>query len=72
MKRHRIPILALATLVMGWLSAAEALPIPSSAVALYFVGRSYIDPATGNAEVVGYLTGINGVGFEFFVQWHAR
>ena len=62
MKRHRILILELTALLMGWLSVAEAQPIPSSAVACYLVGRFYFDPTTGNGEVVGYFTGINGVG----------
>jgi hypothetical protein len=62
MKRHRILISALTALIIGWLSAAEAQPIPSSAVVCYLVGRLYLDPATGNAEVGGYFTDINGIG----------
>jgi hypothetical protein len=61
MKRHRILISALTTLVIGWLSAAEAQPIPSSAVVCYLVGRIYFDNK-GNAEVGGYFTDINGIG----------
>jgi len=62
MKRQRILILALATLVMGWLSVAEAQPIPSSAVTCYLVGRFYFNPTTGNGEVAGYFAYINGIG----------
>jgi hypothetical protein len=62
MKRHRILISALTAMMIGWLSAAEAQPIPSSAVVCYLVGRLYLDPTTGNAEVGGYFTDINGIG----------
>src|SRR5215831_4876281 len=61
MKRHRILISALVALLMGWLSVAEAQPIPSSAVACYFVGRAYFD-ANGNVQVAGYFSDINGIG----------
>jgi hypothetical protein len=62
MKRHRNLLSALTALIIGWLSAAEAQPIPSSAVVCYLVGRLYLDPNTGNAEVSGYFTDINGIG----------
>jgi hypothetical protein len=61
MKRHRILISTLTALMIGWLSAAEAQPIPSSAVVCYLVGRIYFDN-NGNAEVAGYFTDINGIG----------
>jgi hypothetical protein len=41
---------------------AEAQPIPSSAVACYFVARAYLNPVNGQGEVVGYFTDINGIG----------
>src|SRR6516225_3666367 len=59
MKRHRILMSALSALMIG--SAAEAQPIPSSAVVCYLVGRIYFDN-NGNAEVAGYFTDINGIG----------
>src|SRR6516164_214592 len=62
MKRNRILMSALATLLMGWLPLAEAQQIPSSAVACYLVGRGYLDAATGTGEVAGYFSGINGIG----------
>jgi hypothetical protein len=62
MKRNRILMSALVTLLMGWLPLAEALQIPSSAVACYLVGRGYLDAATGTGEVAGYFSGINGIG----------
>ena len=62
MKRNRILMSALATLLMGWLPLAEAQQIPSSAVACYFVGRFYFDSTTGTGEVVGYFSDINGIG----------
>jgi hypothetical protein len=52
---------ALTALITGWLSAAVAQPIPSSAVVCYLVGRIYFDNK-GNAEVAGYFTDINGIG----------
>jgi len=61
MKRRRILASALSTLIIGWLSAAEAQPIPSSAVVCNLVGRIYFDNK-GNAEVAGYFTDINGIG----------
>jgi hypothetical protein len=61
MKRQRILISALTTLMIGWLSAAEAQQIPSSAVVCYLVGRIYFDNK-GNVEVAGYFTDINGIG----------
>jgi hypothetical protein len=62
MKRHQILISAVTALMIGSLSAAEAQPIPSSAVACYLVGRFYVDPTTGKGEVAGYFTDINGIG----------
>lgn len=41
--------------------SAEAQQVPSSAVACYLVGRVYFD-ATGNGQVAGYFSGINGIG----------
>lgn len=61
MKRYWMFIAALTALVFGWLSAAVAQPIPSSAVVCYLVGRIYFDNK-GNAEVAGYFTDINGIG----------
>jgi hypothetical protein len=61
MKPRRILMSALTALIIGWLSAAEAQPIPSSAVVCYLVGRIYFDNK-GNAEVAGYFTDINGIG----------
>jgi hypothetical protein len=61
MKPRRILISALTALIIGWLSVAEARPIPSSAVVCYLVGRIYFD-TKGNAEVAGYFTDINGIG----------
>ena len=62
MKRSQLLKLALTVLVTGWAFLAEAQPIPSSAVVCYLIGRLYLDPNTGNAEVAGYFTGINGIG----------
>ena len=50
---------ALTALIIVWLSAAEAQPIPSSVC--YLVGRIYFDNK-GSAEVAGYFTDINGIG----------
>jgi len=64
MKRHRILISALVALLMGWLSVAEAQPIPSSAVACHFVIRGYLSigaDGQGVAEVAGYITDIPGI-----------
>ena len=61
MKRHRTLISALTVVMIGWLSAAEAQPIPSSAVVCYLVGRIYFDNK-GNAEEAGYFSDINGNG----------
>jgi hypothetical protein len=38
----------------------QAQQIPSAAVACYFVGRAFLN-ATGQGEVVGYFTNINGI-----------
>jgi hypothetical protein len=40
---------------------AEAQQVPSSAVACYFVGRGFLN-TSGQGEVVGYFTDINGIG----------
>ena len=61
MKPRRILISALTALMIVWVSAAEAQPIPSSAVICYLVGRIYFDNK-GNAEVAGYFSDINGIG----------
>src|SRR5215469_1824301 len=69
MKRHRILISALVALLMGWLSAAEAHPIPSSAVACHFVIRGYLSigaDGQGVAEVAGYITDIPGISDSLF------
>ena len=61
MKRHLILIAALTALLIGWLSAVQAQPIPSSAVVCNLVGRIYFNNK-GNAEVAGYFTHNNGIG----------
>ena len=61
MKRHRIFISSLTALIISWHSAAQAQPIPPSAVVCNLVGRIYFDNK-GNAEVAGYFTDINGIG----------
>jgi len=41
---------------------AEAQPIPSAAVACYFVGSVFLNsPVNGQGEVVAYFTNINGI-----------
>jgi hypothetical protein len=40
---------------------AEAQQIPAAAVACYFVGRAFLN-ASGQGQVVGYFTDINGIG----------
>jgi hypothetical protein len=40
---------------------AEARQIPAAAVACYFVGRAFLN-ASGQGQVVGYFTDINGIG----------
>ena len=62
MKRHRILMSAFTMLLMGGASMAEAQTIPPSAVVCNLVGRLYLDPNTGKAEVGGYFTDINGIG----------
>jgi len=60
--------LLLATLV-GWLSSAEAKPIPSSAVACSLVGRAHLNlkpDSTGQAQDFGYFTGITGIAGSLF------
>ena len=39
----------------------EAQQIPAAAVACYFVGRAFLN-ASGQGQVVGYFTDINGIG----------
>jgi hypothetical protein len=41
-------------------ASAETQQIPSSAVACYSVGRAFLN-ASGQGEVVGYFTNINGI-----------
>src|SRR3984893_18300103 len=60
-------VIALSVLLSGTFSpAAQQRPrllaqqIPAAAVACYFVGRGFLN-ATGQGEVVGYFTNINGV-----------
>jgi hypothetical protein len=62
MKPPRILISALVALLMGCLSVAEAQPVPSSAVACYFVARVYLNPVNGQGQAVGYFTDITGIG----------
>jgi hypothetical protein len=69
MKQHRILISALTALIIGWLAAAEAQPIPSSAVAYHFVMRGYLNigaDGQGVAEVTGYITDIPGISDSLF------
>jgi hypothetical protein len=62
-------IFALTTLLGGFCSPAEAQQkpwaevkqIPAAAVACYFVGRAFLN-ASGQGQVVGYFTDINGLG----------
>src|SRR5262252_4757707 len=61
MKRHLLLISVFTSLLAGWLPAARAQQIPSSAVSCYFVGRAYFD-ANGTAQVAGYFSDINGIG----------
>jgi len=61
MKRHLLLISVFTSLLAGWLPAARAQQIPSSAVSCYFVGRAYFD-ANGIAQVAGYFSDINGIG----------
>ena len=62
MKLTRILMSMLTLLLTGWLSVAGAQSIPTSAGVYYLVGRLYVDPTSGNAEVVGYIPYINGIG----------
>ncbi|MBV8525238.1 MAG: hypothetical protein JOY71_24470 [Acetobacteraceae bacterium] len=69
MKRYRLLMSALTTLLMGWLCAAEAQPIPSSAVACHFVIRAYLNigaDGQGVAEVAGYITDTPGISDSLF------
>jgi hypothetical protein len=69
MKRYRILISTLTALMIGWLSAAEAQQIPSSAVACHFVIRAYLNigaDGQGVAEVAGYITDIPGISDSLF------
>jgi hypothetical protein len=62
-------ILALTTLLGSFCSPAEAQQkpwaeakqIPAAAVACYFVGRAFLN-ASGQGQVVGYFTDVNGLG----------
>ena len=69
MKQHRILISTLTALIFGWLSTAEAQPIPSSAVACHFVIRGYLNigaDGQGVAEVAGYITDIPEISDSLF------
>ena len=69
MKQHRILIATLTALMFGGLSAAEAQPIPSSAVACHFVIRGYLNigaDGQGVAEVAGYITDLPGISDSLF------
>ena len=62
MKHRTTPLLALAlTIFLGELPSVEAQPIPSGAVACYFVARAYLDPVNGQGEVRRLFHGY---------QWH--
>ena len=58
--------LALGTLLASLLSAEAALPVPSAAVACYFVGRGFLNPSSGQGEIVGYFTDITGIAGPLF------
>jgi len=58
--------LALGTLLASLFSAEAALPVPSAAVACYFVGRGFLNPSSGQGEIVGYFTDITGIAGPLF------
>lgn len=73
MKQHsrnvRVWLLVLAVLLGAFYSGAEAQqrpwaeapPIPGADAACYFVGRAFLN-TSGQGQVVGYFTHINGIG----------
>jgi len=64
--RKRIMGMALALLAGGLANTVEAQPTGGGDLVAHYVARIYIDPATGQAQCVGYFTDIAGIAASLF------
>ena len=62
----RIMGVALALLASGLANTVEAQPTGAGGLVAHYVARIYIDPATGQAQCVGYFTNIAGITASLF------
>ena len=64
--RQRIMGVAMALLAGGLANTVEAQPTGAGGLVAHYVARIYIDPATGQAQCVGYFTDITGITASLF------
>lgn len=64
--RAKTVLAAFAVLLIAPFAPSHAQQISPAGVASYFVGRAYLDPATGQGQVAGYFTDIKGISGALF------